>query len=263
MAASTRACVRPLMTTFAPSAARAAAIAKPIPAVEPDTTASFPCNPKFIVYPSAGHLRRGSAFNLSYVLRGQLDFAGAHDFFGLLGIAGSDDGPGYGGKTKSPCDGDRAWNGLVTGGDFLQAVNQLKIFGKARLAKFWTVLAPIVFRQLGDALASHRAGEQARGHWRVDDHADAVAFTMRQDFIFNLAANQGVRRLKRGDGSDFLTALKLRSIVIGNANPADFSFFLQGGHRLPRFLEGMAIIFGGPVNLIEIDDIDLEAAEAV
>src|SRR5580765_8173051 len=102
MAASTRACVRPLTTTFAPSAARAAAIAKPIPAVEPDTTASFPCNPKFIVHPLAGHLGRGSAFDFTYILRGQLDFAGAHDFFGLLGIARSDDCTRDGRKAQGP-----------------------------------------------------------------------------------------------------------------------------------------------------------------
>src|SRR6267378_767239 len=123
MAASTRACVRPFTITFAPSAARAAAIAKPIPAVEPDTTASFPCNPKFIVYPLAGHLRRGGGFDFGYVLRGQLDFAGAHNFFGLLRIACSDDCAGDGGKAQGPGDGDRAWNGLVTRGDFFEALD--------------------------------------------------------------------------------------------------------------------------------------------
>src|SRR6267142_606214 len=263
MAASTRACVRPLTTTFAPSAARVAAIAKPMPAVEPDTTASLPCSPKFIVLSLAGHLGRGGAFDFSDILRGQLDFAGAHDFFGLLSIARSDDGAGDGGKAQGPGDGDRAWNGLVTRGDFFQALDEFKVFGKARLAKFRVVPAPIVFRELGDALAGHCAGEQAGCHWRVDDHTDAAAFTMRQDFIFDLAPNQRVRRLERSDRSDFLAALKLRSIVIGNANPADFSFFLQGGHRLPRFFQGGAIVFWGPVDLIKIDDVDLQAAEAV
>src|SRR5258708_34687936 len=105
-AASTRGCVRPFTTIFAPSAARGAAIAKPIPAVEPDTTASLPCNPKFIVYPLAGHLRRGGGFDCRYVLRGQLDFAGAHDFFGLLCIACSDDGAGDCGKAQGPGNGD-------------------------------------------------------------------------------------------------------------------------------------------------------------
>ena len=47
-AAATRASVRPLTTTFAPSAARAVAIANPIPAVEPDTTAALPRSPRSI-----------------------------------------------------------------------------------------------------------------------------------------------------------------------------------------------------------------------
>src|SRR6266481_3491753 len=173
MAASTRVCVRPLTTTFAPSAARAAAIAKPMPAVEPDTTASFPCNPKFIVLSLAGHLGRGGAFDFGYVLRGQLDFAGAHDFFGLVSVARADDGAGDGGKAQGPGNGDRAWNGLVTYGDSFQTLDQVKIFGKARFAKFRTVPAPIVFRELGDALAGHCAGEYAGGHRRVNDYTDA------------------------------------------------------------------------------------------
>src|SRR5712672_3234713 len=122
-AASTRGCVRPFTTTFAPSAARAAAIAKPIPAVEPDTTASLPCNPKFIVYPLAGHLRRGGGFDFRYVLRSQLDFAGAHDFFGLVRVARADDCASDRGKAQGPGNGDRTWNGLVSRGDFFQAVD--------------------------------------------------------------------------------------------------------------------------------------------
>src|SRR5260370_41116413 len=127
-AASTRGCVRPFPPTFAPSAARAAAIAKPIPAVEPDTTASLPCNPKFIVYPLTGHLRRGGGFDFRYVLRGQLDFAGTHDFFGLLRIACSDDCAGDGGKAQGPGDGDRAGNGLVRRGESFQALDKFNHF---------------------------------------------------------------------------------------------------------------------------------------
>ncbi len=47
-AAATRASVRPLITTLAPSAAKAMAIASPIPAVEPDTTAVLSCSSRFI-----------------------------------------------------------------------------------------------------------------------------------------------------------------------------------------------------------------------
>ncbi len=47
IASFTRASVRPLMMTRAPSAARALAIANPIPAVDPVTSAFFPFNSKF------------------------------------------------------------------------------------------------------------------------------------------------------------------------------------------------------------------------
>jgi len=43
--------VRPLTATFAPSAARTVAIANPIPAVEPDTTAALPHSPRSILSP--------------------------------------------------------------------------------------------------------------------------------------------------------------------------------------------------------------------
>src|SRR2546422_1013745 len=47
----TRASVRPLTTTAAPSSASAVAIANPMPAVEPVTTAVFPSSPRSIVWP--------------------------------------------------------------------------------------------------------------------------------------------------------------------------------------------------------------------
>src|SRR6202040_1906218 len=114
-----------------------------------------------------------------------------------------------------------------------------------------------------DALVGHRSGEQTGRHRRIDDHADAAAFAVRQDFLFDLAANQRVRRLKGSDGSDFFAALKLKNVVIGNADPADFSLFLERGHGAPGFFETGAVIFRRPVNLVQVDYIDLQATETV
>src|SRR5260221_4283181 len=50
MASATRASVRPLTTTRAPSAARALAMAKPMPAVEPVTRASLFSSWRFMVF---------------------------------------------------------------------------------------------------------------------------------------------------------------------------------------------------------------------
>ena len=46
--ASTRASVRPLTVTTAPSRARARAVANPMPAVDPVTSARFPFSPRSI-----------------------------------------------------------------------------------------------------------------------------------------------------------------------------------------------------------------------
>jgi hypothetical protein len=111
-AAATRASVRPLTTTFAASAARAVAIAKPIPAVEPDTTATLPRSPRSISCPRlilrislAVRVRGCGAFDFGDVLRGELEFAGTHHAFGLLGVARTNDGAGDGGQWQCPSFG--------------------------------------------------------------------------------------------------------------------------------------------------------------
>jgi hypothetical protein len=55
----------------------------------------------------------------------------------------------------------------------------------------------------------------------------------------------------------------LRHIEIGNADPANFAFFLQGGEGAPGFFEAGPIVFGRPMDLVEVDDINLQAAQAV
>ncbi len=93
------------------------------------------------------YLRNGG-FDFPDVLRSQLDLAGAHDAFGLLGVAGSDDCPSDGGKAQGPGDGDGAGRGVVASGDFFQTLDQGKIFGELGLAKFGIVPAPVVFRKI-------------------------------------------------------------------------------------------------------------------
>src|SRR5882762_9510327 len=100
-ATSTRASVRPLTMTLAPSAASVAAMAKPIPAVDPDTTAVLP-----LIFRSISRLlvdsceflpdanSRGYAFDLGDLARGELQFTSAHDAFGLLRVARANNGAG-------------------------------------------------------------------------------------------------------------------------------------------------------------------------
>src|SRR5712691_5163381 len=147
-------------------------------------------------------------------------------------------------------------------GDFFQALDELEILGKLGLAKVGAVAAPVVFGQFRGTLAGHSPGQQTGSHGRVDDHSDTAALAIGQDFVFDAAANQRIRRLQRSDGSDFLGALELRDVKIGNADPADFAFFLQCGEGSPGFFEAWAVVFGRPVDLVQIDDIDLQPAKA-
>src|SRR5258708_38076060 len=129
-AAATRASVRPLTMTLAPSAASVAAMAKPIPAVDPDTTAVLP-----LIFRSISRLledtceflpdanSRGYAFDLGDLARGELQFTSAHDAFGLLRVARANNGAGDSGMAKSPGDGD--FTGCTPGAyaDFAQSLD--------------------------------------------------------------------------------------------------------------------------------------------
>src|SRR5579863_1248542 len=80
-----------------------------------------------------------------YFLVGQLQFAGAHDSFGLKRSAGSDDGPGDGGIVQRPCDCDFSGRPVVASADLLQAFNQRQIAREIWLSEVGMILAPIVF----------------------------------------------------------------------------------------------------------------------
>ena len=64
-------------------------------------------------------------------------------------------------------------------------------------------------------------------------------------------------------GAIFSQALYLWNVVVGYADPAHLALLLQVGHGLPGFFERRAVVFGRPVNLVEIDDVDLQTPQAV
>src|SRR5208283_1965183 len=123
--------------------------------------------------------------------------------------------------------------------------------------------AKIIAGKCGGALAGHAAGEHSRKHGGVDNHADALLRAIRQGGLFNLAAQNGVWRLERGDRRDRLCALDLRRVKIAYTDPAYLAFFLQGGHSLPGFFQTGAVIGGRPVHLIQVDRVELQATEAI
>ena len=81
-----------------------------------------------------------------------------------------------------------------------------------------------------------------------------------KNFFFDSAIQHGIRRLQGSDGSDLRDALHLRDGKIRYADVSNLPFFFQLRQRLPAFLD---FIFGiGPVDLVEIDDVQLQAAQA-
>src|SRR5712664_242867 len=269
-AASTRACVRPLTMTLAPSAASAAAMANPIPAVDPDTTAVLP-----LIFRSISRLHvdwcgsladansSGHAFDFGDLVGGELQFPSAHDAFGLLGVTRANNGAGDSGIAQGPGDGDFTRGAAMACADLAQALDEFEIFRQAWLAKFRTAAAKIIRRQCGGALASHCSGEQAGGHRRVNNYADSLLFRVRKSFRFDLPPDQRVRRLKGRYRRNLFGALNLLRIKVRNADPANFSFFLERGKRLPRFFEPGTVVFRRPMDLVKIDRVHLQATQTV
>src|SRR5207302_9580279 len=139
------------------------------------------------------------AFNFRHLFGGEFQFAGAHDAFGLHGVAGANNGSGDGRMTQSPDDGHFAGSAAVTRTDLAKAFDKFKVFRKARLAKFRIAAAKIVGGQGGGAFASHGSREKSGGHGGVVDHANSLLLAIRKNLRFNLPANDGVRRLQRSD----------------------------------------------------------------
>src|SRR5580692_7795631 len=198
------------MTTLAPSMASAVAMARPIPAVEPETTAFFPLRPKSIRRSSSRALSSyrccGCAFDLRDFFRRQLQFTGAHHALSLFGVAGANNRSRDGRIAEDPGDGDFARVAAVAGAYLAQALNEVDVFGEAGLTKLGVFASEIVGWQGGSAFASHCASEEPGSHGRVRDDADALLFAIRQDFLIDLAANQGVGWLQGSWRSDFFGA---------------------------------------------------------
>src|SRR5579883_44807 len=207
--------------------------------------------------------RAGEGIDFGDFAGGEMKFAGAHHAVDLFRAASSNDSAGNGGIAQRPCDGDFARTTAVPRADFAELFNEGQIFGELGFLEFGIAATEIIRGKGGGALAGHAAGQHTGEHGRINDDANAELPRRGQDIGFDGAAKDGVGRLKRSDGGDLLRALQLRSIEIRDADPADLAFFLQGGERLPSFFETGTVVPRGPVNLVEIDLLDLETAKAV
>lgn len=191
---------------------------------------------------------------------GEVEGCGGKNAVDLLGAAAADDRGGDGGVVEGPGDGDDAGFDVVTLADGAEQVDEFKVAGDEGFLELFGVATEIVLRHFGDAVFGHGAGEKAGLHGRIVDDADVVAGAEREDFGLDGAIDHGVGRLQRGDGSDLEGALHLRDAEVGDANEAHFAFALEFGHGGPAFLD--FFVGDGPMDLVEVDDVDLKAAEA-
>src|SRR5438552_10227476 len=107
----------------------------------------------------------------------------------LLRIASADNGAGHGWVSKRPCDRGLAGRTSVPIPDLAQAFNECQVFRQPRLMKLDIATSPITRWKTRGAFPRHRAREQSRRHWRINDHADSIRSTERQNFWFDFAPN--------------------------------------------------------------------------
>ncbi len=178
----------------------------------------------------------------------------------LLGVASANDGRGDGRAVERPGDGDDSGADAAARADGFEEVGDRKVAGEQRLLVVLRVAAEVVLGEGGDSLFGHGAGEQAGVHWSVVNDSDAVLLAEGEDLGLDGSVDHGVGGLEGGDGGDFEGALHLGDTEVGDADPADLAFALEVGHGRPCLFD--LFVGYGPMDLIEIDGVDLKAAQA-
>src|ERR1700691_881946 len=144
--------------------------------------------------------------------------------------------------------------------DRAQQFGQFQIAHQPRLLERWRAPAEVVVRHGGNALARHGARQQARFHGRIYDDANPIRLRVRQNRLFDFACQHRIGRLQRCNGRDGLRAAHFVRIEIGHTDPAHFAFALKLRHGGPAFLDVRVRL--GPVYLVEVDNVQLETAQA-
>src|SRR5439155_5942160 len=106
------------------------------------------------------------------------------------------------------------------------------------------------------------AGQKPRSHGRVNDDADVFQVAEGQHILLDLAADQGIRWLERGDRRDALRPLHLFDIEVGDTDPADLPLLLELRHCSPAFFEFRRVVHR-PMDLVKVNGFDLQPAQAV
>ena len=98
----------------------------------------------------------------------------ADDPVDLAAVAAAHDLAGDCRVAQRPGDCNLAGGEAVSFTDCSQGIGQGQVARKSRFTVLGVAAPPVVRWEVGDTFARHGAGEQARGHRRVDDHADVV-----------------------------------------------------------------------------------------
>src|SRR6185312_8942195 len=162
---------------------------------------------------------------------------------------------------QRPCDGDFTCGASVARADGAEELGEVEVLRQQRFLIVRGAPAEVVFGHIRYAFARHRATEHAGLHGRVGNHADVVGAAVRQDRLFDLGRDDVVGRLQRSDGRDFRDARHLGGVEVADADVAHLAGFPQLFAGGPAFFD----VFLGlrPVDLVEIDGVDVEAAKAV
>src|SRR5690349_2847944 len=112
------------------------------------------------------------SFDFGDVVVGELDARHVDDRIDLIRTTEADDCAVDGRVAERPGDRDGADAHVVALRDRPHSSDERQIVREARLLEAWVVPAPVVVRECREALAGHRARQEARAHRRVDDYAD-------------------------------------------------------------------------------------------
>src|SRR3954468_12059624 len=102
---------------------------------------------------------------------------------------------------KGPRDRDLPRRTAIAFPAVPQAFHEGEVLRERWFPELDVTTAPIALGKCCRSLPRHRAGQQARGHRRIDDRPNGIRTAIRKDLLFDLATNQRIRRLQRGDRS--------------------------------------------------------------
>src|SRR5581483_11869025 len=128
---------------------------------------------------------------------GEAELGGTDVGINLRGTARAYDRAGHSRIGQRPGNRSLGGRALIKLGNLAQLLDQGQVARETRLLKLFVVLAPVVVGQARDALTRHLAAEQSRLHGRIDDDADIILPTERQNLLLDLAIDERVVRLER------------------------------------------------------------------